>query len=65
MIFGLCNLWGLTVFLLIVFIILFHSFVQVSHVIDKDGIHFLIYSTEPIAKGCEVTIPFDYNYKEW
>ena len=38
---------------------------QVSHVIDKDGIHFLIYSTEPIAKGCELTIPFDYNYKDW
>ena len=37
---------------------------QVEHVIDKDGIHFLIVAVENIAKGAEVTIPFDYSYKD-
>jgi len=40
-------------------------FVQVQHVWENDHVHFYIYASKHIAKGSEVTIPFDFNYEEW
>ncbi|XP_067684925.1 inactive histone-lysine N-methyltransferase 2E-like isoform X1 [Haliotis asinina] len=37
---------------------------EVQHVIEKGNIQFIVISKKDIPKGGEITIPFDYNYKE-
>ena len=38
---------------------------EVRHLLDKNNVHFVIYSTQRICNGAEVTVPFDFNYQEW
>ncbi|XP_067932021.1 inactive histone-lysine N-methyltransferase 2E-like isoform X2 [Watersipora subatra] len=36
---------------------------EVRHLIEKGKIHLVLFAVKDIADGCEVTIPFDYDYK--
>ena len=38
---------------------------QVQHLVEDGKIHLLICAKKDIAKGSEITIPFDYNYQAW
>ncbi|XP_014669487.1 PREDICTED: histone-lysine N-methyltransferase 2E-like [Priapulus caudatus] len=37
---------------------------EIEHIIESGALHICIYSTKPIASGKEVTIPFDYKFRE-
>lgn len=41
------------------------DFLQVSHVVQNGCVNFYVYSTKVIPRGSEITIPYDYNYKDW
>ncbi|XP_045164566.2 uncharacterized protein LOC123528696 isoform X3 [Mercenaria mercenaria] len=37
----------------------------VHHVVAGGQAHFIAVATKEILEGCEITIPFDYDYKKW
>lgn len=37
---------------------------EVRHVMEKGVVNFFIYSAKVIPRGSEITIPYDYNYKD-
>ncbi|XP_078341508.1 uncharacterized protein LOC111110637 isoform X3 [Crassostrea virginica] len=37
---------------------------EVRHVIQNGSMNFYVYSTKVIPRGSEITIPYDYNYKD-
>ncbi|XP_064604986.1 inactive histone-lysine N-methyltransferase 2E-like isoform X2 [Liolophura sinensis] len=37
---------------------------EIRHIVSSGNIRFYIFSTTEIAKGTEITIPFDYQYKD-
>ena len=38
---------------------------EIRHAFEDSTIHLSLYSLGHIAKGSEITIGFDYNYKAW
>jgi hypothetical protein len=38
---------------------------QVHHVVAGGQAHFIAVASKEITEGCEITIPFDYDYKKW
>jgi hypothetical protein len=34
-------------------------------VVENGNLRFYIYSSRCISKGAELTIPFDFSYKDW
>nr|KAG5711284.1 hypothetical protein BaRGS_005981 [Batillaria attramentaria] len=38
---------------------------KMCHIIDNGNLHFIVQAKKEIAKGSEITIPFDFNYQDW
>ncbi|XP_013399899.1 histone-lysine N-methyltransferase 2E isoform X2 [Lingula anatina] len=41
-----------------------HPNTEVRHLVENGKLHLFLYSVTHIAKGAEITIPFDYNYQD-
>ena len=37
---------------------------QMCHIIDNGNLHFIVQAKKEIAKGSEITIPFDFSYQD-
>ncbi|KAK7102035.1 inactive histone-lysine N-methyltransferase 2E-like isoform X2 [Littorina saxatilis] len=37
---------------------------EMCHIIDNGNLHFIVQAKKEIAKGSEITIPFDFNYQD-